>query len=119
MSAGNSPAEAIVQGLAEIVERFIQKKIIVEALQLPNVPDDVIKKYPYVYSMFKRACSFENLNVYMKDCSLGGEYPVAGLLMIEKNTGKYGLKLGWHPDCGVDMERTLSEATQGGEITIY
>ena len=58
MSAGNSPAEAIVQGLAEIVERFVQKKIIVEALQLPNVPDDVIKKYPYVYSMFKRDCSF-------------------------------------------------------------
>lgn len=119
MSAGNSPAEAIVQGLAEIVERFVQKKIIVEALQLPKVPDDVIKKYPYVYSMFKRACSFENLNVYMKDCSLGGEYPVAGLLMIEKNTGKYGLKLGCHPDFGVAMERTLTEATQGGEITIY
>ena len=55
----------------------------------------------------------------MKDCSLGGEYPVAGLLMIEKNTGKYGLKLGCHPDFGVAMEITLTEATQGGEITIY
>lgn len=55
----------------------------------------------------------------MKDCSFGGRYPVAGLLVIEKNTGKYGLKLGCHPDFGIAMERTLTEATQGTDIDQY
>ncbi len=49
----------------------------------------------------------------------GGRYPVAALIVCEKNTGKFGIKLGCHPDIGIAMERTLTEATQGQDIFEY
>ena len=49
---------------------------------------------------------------------MGGKYPVAALIILEKNTGKYGIKLGCHPDFGVAMERTFTEAAQKDRIFI-
>ncbi len=119
MAAGNTPYEAIVQGLAEIIERVVQKELIQKSQSLPTIPDEYIQRYDEVYVRYKKAQTIEGYNVLMKDCSLDGKYPVAGLLIIEKNTGRYGLKLGCHPDFGVAMERTLTEATQGGDISNY
>lgn len=39
--------------------------------------------------------------------------------MIEKNTGKFGFKLGAHPDYGIAMERCFTEAAQGRDIYEY
>lgn len=119
MSAGNTPAEAIVQSLSEIYERHVQYRILTENLTLPTVPDSYIMKFPYVYDMYKKLQSVEGYSAIMKDCSLGGKYPVAGLLLIEKNTGRYGFKLGCHPDFGVAMERAFTEAAQGRDILEY
>lgn len=119
MAAGNTPYEAIVQGLSEILERIVQKELITCPQSLPTIPDDYIKKYPYVYERYKKAQAIEGVKVVMKDCTLNGRYPVAGLLIIFENTGKYGLKLGCHPNFAVAMERTLTEATQGGSIKEY
>lgn len=119
MASGNTPAEALVQGLSEIIERMVQTKIMIESPDLPDVPDEYIKKYPYVYNMYKKAQEIDGFNIYMKDCSFGGKYPVAGLMIIQRDTGKYGLKLGCHPNFGVAMERTLTEATQGTDIERY
>ena len=60
--------------------------------------------------------SNEEYAVYLKDCSFGGKYPVVALIIIEKNTGKYGVRFGCHPDYGVAIERTFTEATQGQNI---
>ena len=42
----------------------------------------------------------QNEEYYFKmvDCSFGGKYPVAGLYIIDKNTGRFGFKMGAHPD---------------------
>ena len=53
------------------------------------------------------------------DCSFGGKYPVAGLYLVEKNTGKFGFKMGAHPDYGIAMERCFTEAAQGVDIFEY
>lgn len=119
MAAGNQPEEALVQGLSEIIERVSQIRIIKEGPFLPDVPEEYIKKYPYVYEMYEKARNIEGFNIIMKDCSFSGKYPVAGLMIIQHDTGKYGLKLGCHPDFGVAMERTLTEATQGSDIDQY
>lgn len=119
MCAGNSPEEAIVQGLSEIFERVAQKRILIEKPSLPSIPDDFVKRYPYVYEMYQKARSNTRFNVSLLDCSFGGEYPVAALLVIEKNTGRYGLKLGCHPDMGIAMERTFTEICQGYDIFEY
>ena len=119
MVAGNTFAEAVVQGLSEIVERIVQKELIIHPQSLPTVPDEYIKNFRYVYDIYLKAKELKGYKVIMKDCSLGGKYPVAGLLIIEEGTGRFGLKLGSHPNFGVAMERTLTEATQGGDLTDY
>lgn len=119
MCAGNTSAEALVQGISEIIERYVQKKIILEKPGLPDVPEEYIAKYPQSYEMFKRLSRNNGYEIRMKDCSFGGKYPVAALLIIEKNTGNYGLKLGCHPDFGIAMERTFTEASQGQDVLLY
>ncbi|MBQ7429496.1 MAG: YcaO-like family protein [Butyrivibrio sp.] len=119
MCAGNTREEALVQGLSEIVERVVQRKIFIEKLSCPNIPDEDIKKYPYIWEMYKSLKENKNLDVALKDCSLGGKYPVVALLVIQKNAGTYGVKLGCHPIISIAMERTLTEATQGQKIQSY
>ena len=119
MSAGNSAEEAIVQGLSEIFERVVQKRAFKEMTCFPDVPESYIAKYPEIYKMFVKLKALEGYEVMMKDCSYGGKYPVAALIMIQKNTGRYGLKMGCHPDFGVAMERTFTEAAQGNDILEY
>ncbi len=121
MCAGNSPEEALVQGLSEIIERVVQKKIFIEKPTLPDVPDEYIQKFPYVYDIIQKLKSYQNKGYHfrIKDCSFGGKYPVAALVICETNSGKYGIKLGCHPDFGVAIERTLTEATQGQDISEY
>ncbi|MFA5081844.1 MAG: YcaO-like family protein, partial [Hydrogenophilaceae bacterium] len=48
MSAGNTPAEARSQALSEIFERHVKFRIIAEGLCLPDVPDEVIARYPRI-----------------------------------------------------------------------
>ncbi|MFT4143483.1 MAG: YcaO-like family protein [Mobilitalea sp.] len=119
MCAGNTPEEALVQGLSEIMERVVQKRIALEKPSLPDIPEEYLKRFPYVYELFQQLKETPGYTVMLKDCSFGGEYPVAGLVIIEKNTGNYGFKLGCHPDYGVAIERTLTEAAQGSDILLY
>lgn len=121
MCAGNSPEEALVQGLSEIIERVVQRRIFTEKPALPDVPEEYIQQFPYVYEIIQKLKEQEKEGYYyfIKDCSFGGQYPVAALIVYEKNTGKYGIKLGCHPDFGVAIERTLTEATQGQDLAEY
>lgn len=116
MCAGNSPEEALVQGMSEILERIAMKRIFTEKRSLPDIPENYLMKYPQIYRRFQKIARNDRYIARMIDCSFGGELPVAGLLVIEKNTGNFGLKLGCHPDFGIAMERTLTEASQGQDV---
>lgn len=113
MCAGNSLEEALVQGLSEIIERHVQRIILTQKYIAPDIPDEYIKKYPYVWERYKKLKENPNYYLAFKDYSLGGKYPVAGLVMAQKGTDKFGLKLGVHPNYGVAMERAITEALQG------
>lgn len=115
MCAGNSQDEALSQGLSELFERYVQRKVIREQIALPDIPEDYIRKFPHVYHIFTelKKKNKDRYQYYLKDGSLGGRYPVAAFVSIEKNTGCYGIKFGAHPDYGIAMERTLTEAFQG------
>lgn len=119
MSAGNSAEEAIVQGLSEIIERYVHKQLFFLDGGLPDVPDKYIQKYPELYERYLSLQKVPGFDVRIKDCSLGGKYPVVGLVILQKNTCKYGIKLGCHPDFGIALERTLTEAAQGTDIVEY
>lgn len=119
MCAGNSPEEALIQGLSEIFERYVQRQMMLHNLSFPNVPEEVIQRWSYVYEMFCKAKSMEGYYVALKDCSMGGRFPAAALVICQKNTGKWGIKFGAYPDFGIAMERTMTEATQGIDLAEY
>ena len=71
MSAGNTLVEARAQALSEIVERHIKFRIISEGLCLPDVPDDVIARYPRIANGV-RELRDAGYGILVKDASLGG-----------------------------------------------
>ena len=119
MCAGNSKEEALIEGLSEILERYAGAKMVKEKITLPEIPISYIEKFPKVKEMVDRLNKNTEYYFRLVDCSFGGKYPVAGLYILEKNTGRFGFKLGAHPDYGIAMERCFTEAAQGKDIYEY
>lgn len=119
MCAGNTYAEALVQGLSEIFERVAQRRIFIEKPTLPDIPESYIKKFPLIDRLYTNLKKNPHYSYYLKDCSFGGLYPVAALIVVDKNTGQFGIKLGCHPNYGIAMERCFTEAAQGRDVYDY
>ncbi len=119
MCAGNSPEEALIEGISEILERYVSMQIIYQKLALPEIPEEFIERFPKVKEMYQKLKKSEEYVCKLLDCSMGGKYPVAGLIILQKNTGRFGFKLGAHPDYGIAMERCFTEAAQGMDIYTY
>ncbi|VAW57627.1 Ribosomal protein S12p methylthiotransferase accessory factor YcaO [hydrothermal vent metagenome] len=115
MSAGNTQNEARVQSLSEIFERYVKNKIIAEGLCLPEIPEDVIAKYPGIKkSMDELALHGYHLRV--ADASLGGKYPVISVTLINPKDGAVFASFGAHPCFEVAFERTVTELLQGRSL---
>ncbi len=121
MCAGNAPEEALVQGVSEIVERFVQKKVIEERLSLPDLPEEYLRNFPQTYKTYCALCDAkpEGYEFYLKDASLGGRYPVAVFIASDRKTGVCGVRFGAHPDYGIAVERCLTEALQGKGMGVF
>jgi ribosomal protein S12 methylthiotransferase accessory factor len=111
MCAGNDGAEALVQGFCEIMEREALKAIYTESVIPPDVPVDSLKDLG-TYEMI-RALEGQNVSVSVKDCSLGKGYPVIGVLLVNRSTGRYRFRLGSHTIFNYAVERSITEAYQG------
>ena len=112
MSAGNTQAEARAQALAEILERHVKFKVIAEGLCLPDVPEEVIARYPGIAAGIAglRAAGF---GILVKDASLGGKYPVMCVTMLNPNDQGVFASFGAHPRFEIALERALTELLQG------
>lgn len=91
MSAGNTLAEAQVQCLSEIFERAVKREIIEQDMTLPDVPRELL----------------------VKDASLGGQFPVMCVTLMNPRTGGVFTYFGTHPSFEVALERSLTELLQG------
>ena len=74
MSAGNTLAEAQVQCLSEIFERAVKREILEGEMALPDVPQEVLAKYPRILAGIQ-GLEEQGFPVLVKDASLGGEVP--------------------------------------------
>ncbi|MFN2332208.1 MAG: OsmC domain/YcaO domain-containing protein, partial [Halomonas sp.] len=112
MSAGNTLAEAQVQCLSEIFERAVKKQIIEEEIALPDVPRAVLERYP---ELLEGICALEDQGfpLLVKDASLGGQFPVACVTLMNPKTGGVFASFGAHPSFHVALERSLTELLQG------
>lgn len=112
MSAGNTPNEARTQALSEIFERHVKFRVIAEGLCLPEVPDEVIARYPRIAADIAdlRAAGF---GLLVKDASLGGEYPVMNVTLLNPHDQGCFSSFGAHPRFEIALERALTELLQG------
>jgi len=112
MSAGNTLAEAQVQCLSEIFERAVKREIIEGELALPGVPAEVLAKYPSIVAGIEEL-EKQGFPVLVKDASLGGQYPVMCVTLMNPRTGGVFASFGAHPSLEVALERSLTELLQG------
>ncbi len=112
MSAGNTLAEAQVQCLSEIFERAVKREILEGELCLPDVPQDVLAKYPGIIAGIQ-GLEEQGFPVLVKDASLGGEFPVMCVTLMNPRTGGVFASFGAHPSLEVALERSLTELLQG------
>lgn len=112
MSAGNTLAEAQVQCLSEIFERAVKREILEGELCLPDVPQEVLAKYPAIVAGIQ-GLEEQGFPVLVKDASLGGEFPVMCVTLMNPRTGGVFASFGAHPSLEVALERSLTELLQG------
>ena len=112
MAAGNTMMEARSQALSEIFERAIKYRIIAEGLCLPEVPDEVIARYPGIAAGIK-GLRAEGFGIIVRDASLGGRYPVMNVTLIHPKDQGVFASFGAHPRFEIALERALTELLQG------
>ncbi|MDN7177625.1 OsmC domain/YcaO domain-containing protein [Caballeronia sp. SEWSISQ10-4 2] len=112
MSAGNTLAEAQVQCLSEIFERAVKREILEGEIALPDVPHEVLAKYPGILAGIQ-GLEEQGFPVLVKDASLGGTYPVMCVTLMNPRTGGVFASFGAHPSFEVALERSLTELLQG------
>ena len=110
MCAGNSPKEALIQGLAEIYERYAQQKIMMENLAAPDIDIELFRGtevYRNLVAMAKR-----HLGIQILDFSCDMGLPVVALKIIEEDGG-ISIHPGADPSPITALERCLTESYQG------
>ncbi len=114
-AAGNTLEEAVVQAISEIVERSHKMRVLTEEMTAPDIPEDVLKRYPTAYDIISYVRS-KGFSVFVKDCSLGTKFPVVCVCFIDQKSGKYHTHFGANPIFEIALERALTESFQGRSI---
>ena len=114
LCAGNSKAEAIVQGASEVFERYVQKIIARDHIKCPYIRKESLSQYSFVEKM---QC-FEELGLKweLMDCTNEGRFPVVGLLVVDRKNMRYAVVLGANVDFEIAVERCVTELLQGRNI---
>ncbi len=115
MSAGNTENEARVQSLSEVFERYIKNRIIAEGICLPEIPDEVIDRFPQIREAIDKL-QHHGYHLRIADASLGGRYPVMSVTLINPENATVFASFGAHPSFEVALERTVTELLQGRDL---
>lgn len=114
MAGGNTYAEAFVQALSEIFERYAVRRIISEKLTPPDITNRIIERFPDIGEAIREIQSqSEDIIIQIKDISLGQGLPVFAAVYIDKKNNEYFVNFGCHPNVAVAVERCLTELYQG------
>ena len=81
-------------------------------MTLPDVPQQVLEKYPAILAGIK-GLEEQGFPVLVKDASLGGQFPVMCVTLMNPRTGGVFASFGAHPSFEIALERSLTELLQG------
>ena len=115
LASGNTPNEAKVQALSEIIERYVKIKVIKEGLSLPPFDNAIIQKFEKLNDDIKTLREF-GYKIEVLDSSLGGVYPVVAISLINPKNSTLFVSFGAHPILEVALERTMTELMQGRDL---
>lgn len=115
MAAGNTPPECRAQALAEIIERHVKNNVIAKGICLPDVPQAIVDRFPRIQAGIAELRD-HGFSIMVKDASLGGNFPVICVLLINPvNSGCYA-SFGASCRFEVALERTVTELLQGRKL---
>lgn len=111
LCAGNTPQEAILQGINEIFERYVLQRIYIDDITPPSFPPD----YFVGTSIAERLehLKSDGFLYDIKDMSLGWGLPVVGLILTNTHNGTTMFRLGADLNPEIALERCLTEIYQG------
>ena len=118
MCAGNTPEEALVQGISEVLERFVIRKIYFENITFPKIPHSCFEGT----EILKRIMILEETEGYtisIMDCSCGMGIPAIGVIIRNKENTKYQFHIGVDPSPITALERCLTELFQGRTAILF
>lgn len=115
MCAGNTPEEAILQGINEIFERYVLQQIYLKPITPPSFPDSYFEG-TLIHDKLQGLREF-GYTYTVKDFSLGRGFPVVGLILTNTNNGTTMFRLGADMDPVIALERCYTEIFQGRSST--
>ena len=81
-------------------------------MTLPDVPKDVLERYPSIMAGINEL-EAKGYPILVKDASLGGQFPVMCVTLMNPRNGGVFASFGAHPRFEVALERSLTELLQG------
>jgi ribosomal protein S12 methylthiotransferase accessory factor len=114
MCSGNTREEALIQGISEIFERFLLKAFYQNPFCPPDIPLSCFEGTEIGLKII-HLTQKHDFKIQIKDCSLGKDYPVIGVL-IKNSENCYAFHLGADPSPVTALERCFTEMFQGGAI---
>lgn len=113
MAAGNTRAEAIYQGLCEVLERWGAAEVFYGQLTPPTVPVDYLAQCKQEFEIIRAIESGGKYRITIKDFSAGQSIPSLGILVECPELRKYRLNVGCDTCFQVALSRCLTEIYQG------
>lgn len=112
MCGGNTPEEAIAQGICEIFERYAGQLIFGDDdTGFPTIPPGAIGNRQA--SRITASLSGAGYRVVVKDLTLGGRFPVLAVVLLNGEGTKMKVSVGSYATPGIALERCLTELCQG------
>lgn len=122
MVAGNTVEEAYVEGLSEILERYVVRVFIENKYTPPYLDAGLLEQF-YNYQEIKAYINaLERSGKYkveLRDLSMGVNIPAIGLILYQISKPAYLVKVGVHPVLEIAVERCFTELLQGQMIDQY
>ena len=115
--AGNTRDEALVQGMCEVFERHVQKKIyygVQCSSVFPSVPLEVFAE-TVSYNLIQKILD-QGYFVDIKDMTMGGVFPVLGILIFNKKKTRYFFSMGSDTNIDICIQRCITEMFQGHDF---
>lgn len=118
MCAGNTPEEALVQGISEVLERFVIRKVYFENITFPKIPHSCFEGTE-ILKRIKILEQAEGYTIDIMDCSCGIGIPAIGVIIRNKENTKYQFHLGVDPSPITALERCMTELFQGRTAILF